>query len=550
MIRQNKIFHFNYEDFESNKNWVKSNDLISINENGGPAIIYNSLDQVSYGVRWKTNQTSPELERVGNANLHTSLPIQNKMKAVLVNGVDENGEPIIVGELDPNDWTKFKDDPILKADSVDFNRGYVYVSYDNLPQIYEGCYAIFNNGRLPLDNISESEFGSLNWSSTEKDTSLPDKVFRIIPNLNAMDIMIEVPKFYIKSFEYDGYKEVRISEINVDGTWEKQNRILIDANHLSNANTPIKSKESIDSLSNLGKTNIPLSGDKVLCNYYTATIEYLCRKLGKSMINYNQYKNIFVWLPVIEFATFNIQKALTDQYLYSIKHGGLGTGVTTMSSEDYQSYGYGAVATYANIGVENLNNGIGYKEFTSGSSTIQLNWYRGIIAPFGDIGHVLNGVVIINEPAENGKYPVYTTTDKNKYLYNTENEDFSENEFVNPYFIISDGEVIYIEDDNLKDFIIKNYELVGYLTPNTGEVKELDLGSSANIIPSETSEVQDYSKYKCSKVCSYDSGISIVSVGGYANHNVKANVLSFASDMRLWESASFVGFRAIYEYKD
>ena len=27
-MRQNKIFHFNYEDFESNKNWIKSNDLI------------------------------------------------------------------------------------------------------------------------------------------------------------------------------------------------------------------------------------------------------------------------------------------------------------------------------------------------------------------------------------------------------------------------------------------------------------------------------------------------------------------------------------------
>jgi len=61
-----------------------------------------------------------------------------------------------------------------------------------------------------------------------------------------------------------------------------------------------------------------------------ATMRTYSKNAGNYMMSYDEYKNIFYWLYVVEYANFNSQEAynavLTDD---GYKQGGLGNGVTT-----------------------------------------------------------------------------------------------------------------------------------------------------------------------------------------------------------------------------
>lgn len=54
----------------------------------------------SYGVEFDTSVSSPACTRIGNTDLHKSLPIQSRMRGCILN---DNGD--VVEYLDPKDWT-------------------------------------------------------------------------------------------------------------------------------------------------------------------------------------------------------------------------------------------------------------------------------------------------------------------------------------------------------------------------------------------------------------------------------------------------------------
>ncbi len=54
-----------------------------------------------YGIEFDTQNPDPACTRIGNPNLHRTLPIQNKMRGCLL---DDNGN--VVKYLDPNDWRR------------------------------------------------------------------------------------------------------------------------------------------------------------------------------------------------------------------------------------------------------------------------------------------------------------------------------------------------------------------------------------------------------------------------------------------------------------
>lgn len=62
-------------------------------------------DQCAYGVERDIAVSSPTCTRIGNMALHKSLPIQNRMRGVILN---DNGD--VVEYLDPKDWTGQKRD--------------------------------------------------------------------------------------------------------------------------------------------------------------------------------------------------------------------------------------------------------------------------------------------------------------------------------------------------------------------------------------------------------------------------------------------------------
>ena len=57
-------------------------------------------EQCAYGIEFDTTISTPTCTRIGNSDLHKSLPIQSRMRGCLL---DDNGK--VVEYLDPNDWT-------------------------------------------------------------------------------------------------------------------------------------------------------------------------------------------------------------------------------------------------------------------------------------------------------------------------------------------------------------------------------------------------------------------------------------------------------------
>lgn len=71
---------------------------------------------------------------------------------------------------------------------------------------------------------------------------------------------------------------------------------------------------------------------KPMTNISRATMRIYSRNAGSEMLSYDQYKNIFYWLYVVEYANFNCQEAyneaLTDE---GYRQGGMGYSITTMN---------------------------------------------------------------------------------------------------------------------------------------------------------------------------------------------------------------------------
>lgn len=92
-------------------NWVDLSTVIPYNE-----------DDHAYGIQFDTTISSPDCTRIGNMNLHRTLPIQSKMKGCLL---DDDGN--VVEYLNPNDWT---------SNVLDGSRGQVMVE---IPKHYRRC---------------------------------------------------------------------------------------------------------------------------------------------------------------------------------------------------------------------------------------------------------------------------------------------------------------------------------------------------------------------------------------------------------------------------
>nr|DAF64295.1 MAG TPA: hypothetical protein [Podoviridae sp. ct2m58] len=70
-----------------------------------------------------------------------------------------------------------------------------------------------------------------------------------------------------------------------------------------------------------------------------ATMRANCRKSGKEILNYLQYKRVLYWLYVIEYANFNCQAEFnTELTSEGFKQGGLGDGVISLIGSNWSDY--------------------------------------------------------------------------------------------------------------------------------------------------------------------------------------------------------------------
>lgn len=295
-----------------------------------------------YGVEWDTKISSPTLTRIGNTDLHKSLPVQSLMRGCIVNNYGA-----IVKYLNSSNWTQ---------------------------EIRDGSQG---------------------------------------------DVMVEIPKHYRK-FESEGtVRRVKISTEHLEG-FNLVKKYYISAYEASidrNSNTLHSIiNTSIDyrggnNDKGLDDTPRSLLGRPVT-NLTRSSLRTAAQNKGVnwSILTYEAYKTIY-YLYIIEYASFNSQLAFNAQPTATgLKQGGLGMGVTTLSSNDWSTYNNynpfvpcGHTDSLGNhSGVVNYN--MSYTINTSSIYTVTVPRYRGIENIFGHIWKWLDGINVkvhtSNDPIE------------------------------------------------------------------------------------------------------------------------------------------------------
>ena len=497
----------------------------------------NLQEMLAYGVQWSEDSADPHLTRIGNMSMHKTLPIQNNMKGVIAQ------KSKIMYYLDENDW-RWRREPLRQKLTITDNT------------IVNDIFSTKQYEKQWL-RIGDEEVQILSIDTTTKTATLDktptltgEQSVELGAVLNGYDgtVRVKVPKFYIKSYKDNNIRQVWISTIQIDGSWIEQPGVLVDAYRSTVLNTvpehmgylstlTVNSAISVVNTSaycrgggNRSERDQYLATDpfrtelgKPRTNISRATMRTYSRNAKSQMLSYDQYKNIFYWLYVVEYANFNSQEAynatLTDE---GYRQGGMGDSITTMDKwNEYNEYYPLTPCGYGNT----LGNRTGLvsltiPEFTYGADstvraaqTMQMARWRGFDNPFGDIWTNLDGIIIDadadNHP--NNMNYVYTCQDASKYA------------------------------DTLNDSYIK----VGEEIHQDGYTKSFDLGDAAHIIPHVMGG--DTTKYICDyhQTGGKDKTLRTLFVGGYASNGTYTGLGFFYSLIGVSYAWADIGFRSV-----
>lgn len=510
--------------------------------------ISTGLEEVlGYGVQFDTTVSDPHLTRIGNMSLHKSLPIQSQLKGCIAQG-DK-----VIYWLNESDW-RFRKEAITKSVELTV-AGDVYtmvadvfntLQYDKQWVKVDGVacqISSIDTGTNTATLLVNDQLKALSLESATKSIELGAV-------LNGYDGTVRVycPAFYIKSTVVSNVAKVWLSTVKIDDTYTYQPEILVDAYRSTVLNTVPEnmgylSTLTVNSAISVVNTNAYCRGgrnrsesDQYLAtdpfrtdlgkprtNISRATMRTYSRNAKSQMLSYDQYKNIFYWLYVVEYANFNSQEAynatLTDE---GYRQGGMGASITTMDKwNEYNGYYPLTPCGYGNT----LGNGTGLvsltiPEFTYGADntvraaqTMQMARWRGFDNPFGDLWTNLDGIIIDadadNHP--NNMNYVYTCQDASKYA------------------------------DTLNDSYVK----VGEEIHQDGYTKSFNLGDAAHIIPHVIGG--DTTKY----ICDYhwtggkDKTLRTLVVGGDAGGGATAGLGCFCSLFGVSRPWTYVGFRSV-----
>lgn len=289
-----------------------------------------------YGVRIKTTVAATTLERIGRPELHTSLPVQSKMRRCVL-----KDDGTVAYYLHPTDSTKRDTGAAANLTGAD---GMVMVE---IPKHYR-----------------KFEFDGTDLIALISEYPLPG--------------FHEVPKMYRSAYEATVDRTVAAtpklaSVVNTTAAFRGgNNNAAYDGTYRSFLGLPA-TQISLTNFRNYARNrgNAGLNGKGWNCDLYAAQLTTY-------------------WLFVIEYANLNCQadyNAQPDANGY--KQGGLGAGVTTMSSANWNTYnGYypvvpcgvtNSLGNASGVVAKTINNGAGI------SYTFQVPSYRGIENPFGHI---------------------------------------------------------------------------------------------------------------------------------------------------------------------
>lgn len=513
------------------------------------ANMYANLEDVlAYGVQFDTTVADPHLTRIGNMSLHKSLPIQSQLKGCIAQGNK------IMYWLDESDW-RFRKEPIIEPMSLTVaGNAYTLQSRTLGNQKFLGTWVKIDGVACKIKQINSGEYrASLLVNDDLKALSLTSstKNVEIGSILDGYDGTVRVycPAFYIKSTVEGNIAKVLLSTTKIDDTYTYQPEILVDAYRSTVLGTTPENRGYLSTLAmnsaiSVVNTNVYCRGgeNRSIMDQYLTTDPFrtdlgkprtnirrgnmrtYARNANSQLLSYDQYKNIFYWLYVVEYANFNSQEdynpTLTNE---GYRQGGMGTGITNVDkASEYNSGNPITPCGYGNT----LGNRTGLisltiPKFTYGTNnavvnaqTMQMARWRGFDNPFGDIWTNLEGIIIDGNVANspNHMHYVYTCQDASKYA------------------------------DTLNDSYVK----VGEGMHQTGYIKSFNLGNAAHIIPYAAGG--DTTKYICDGHIAGDGENSwcTLFVGGSLYWGPKSGLCCMISaDNNVTAANSNLGYRTV-----
>ena len=501
------------------------------------------LDILTYGVSWKPNVADPDLTRIGNPILHRTLPIQSGIKGCIAQCKTDSGKPKIMYWLDENDWRFRKIPEILYGQElIVSNDVYTIVNSVFSTNRYLKQYIKVNNVIAQVTEIdTETTTATIVLDSVVEAGTYNVELGAVLNGYDG-EVKNYVPKFYYKSYDGSDERWVRISQFQIDNSWVESKANLVsvcnptilrsvpsDMGYLStlesgaivcifNDNAYCRggdNSSTYDLNTDIFRRNL----GKPVTNMTRASMRNACKKSGNHMTSYNEYKAIFYWLFVIEYATFNCQKSFNQELTSEGYHqGGLGAGVTNVSNWNYYN-NYNPI-TPCGYGTKYGNNTYSIPitfmvPTASGidptlTQNTQIARWRGFNNIFGDIWNNTDGIII----------------DANAGLEGRNNMN-----------------IVYVSDnpDDFNDSDIFKYYIAGYEVHSQGYTKEWALGDKAEIIPRIMGGSE--SLYKCDYhwVEEKNSALRTLFLGGGAVDGSQAGLGYFVSAGSVGDSWAFHG---------
>lgn len=353
---------------QDGKAYVEIDSTIDINS------IPDAESFYSYGVSWQTGSLNTTLARIGNLDLHRSLPIQNKIRGCTL---ADNGT---VNHYFKDDWSANEDDTPIKKDGSD---GMVMIE---IPEFYVKCQS-----KDGIDSMRISEYPLTGYTLIKKQ--------------------------YISAYE---------------ATLDRTNTSTLKLASVVNTTANFRGGNNDATKDEAENTQL---GMPVTATTRANFRKYARNRASGS--NWNMldfFATNTVWLLyTIEYASWNSQLAFNASLTNDgFKQGGLGDGVTTVSGSDWNTFN--AYYPIVPCGTsDSLGNGTGEVEYTLPSSfkpdntvKVKVARYRGIENPFGHIYKNVDGIIFDIKTDEDGGTSTIYLADSEENYGDTVTEHYSE----------------------------------------------------------------------------------------------------------------------------
>lgn len=542
-------------------------------------VLWSSLpdpNKYAYGIRWDhtvpESQATTACERIGNLELHKTLPIQSKFATCIHQGTN------IKYWCDPNDSRFRKDNTgfrivnerIYLEETTDTEKNAVPSDYspsatydytiqfpDDILNKYEEAKLLVTTYKylyawIKINDVNIARVNKVDtvnkkaYITTESgvtgETMTPTLEFGCSINGYDGEISVYTPKFYIWSVDNDNAgnevwqsekkcvdyaREVKAHLIGIsrcpllrtamnDDKWGWLNTLSANtAVSVVNYQPNLRGGTNDTSYDQyLGDNNFRTMLGKAASNMPLSTMRTYTQKIKGSQVLYYQIWNAIVWCYFIEYADFDVKKVFNSNLTNEGYHqGGLGEGLITINNWDNYN------SRTSNIPIDyTLSAGNNTKLISKPRHSFDSYVQRQLNVPcYRGFNTFWYGDTWIN--IENFISQYDSTSNKRKFYFTDNPNNFS-------------------NDINNKEHIIEiNPNLVGW-------AKEIAIGNNADLI---TNKVFNNSNYtNCYRYDNMNATVHITFVGGGATDGSHCGLACLTCGDGVGNAGSHFGFAKCY----